>query len=560
MRINKNVKKIATLSVVGALAVGAIFAISREKPEDVAAIAGSWADFVDVSWTSASDARYSSYSDAPGSTLNSPYLIKTAEEFSGLRTFEDTEALAGKYIMLVNDIDLSAHYWDPIKLYGEGNIWDDAFANGDIYTSELPESEVVHLDGNSRVVKGMNIQNSYTEALMMTNTGGVYTAGATGLFGHLFKAEVSDLRIESPIMNLTRDSEISIYGDEYGMDNVELEVIDAISAAVGVAQRSTITGVHVTDLNFSYTAGFGEYFTGVDGADHFYSPMGIHAGGAIGAAFNRTIVGESSVKGGAVSVKPVVDEVNVGTMYSLDNYGSAISVAGLVGYSLESTIMSTCSSADVIFSDDGFTLNRSVDGNRPLFGYGMYFGGLVGFSSTRIPIYACIYNSCSHSDLNIDAEISEMTGVGGIAGGVYEDRLINNFYDGEIDYTNSGGYLGEIVGYLENGSTDSIVANYYADNGSNYPVGTFYAGDESEAFKIIGEAEMLAEDMNNGRALVLADITDHTNLDASYITQFLVEWSVQDGSFTLSCLGGIGVGPECPDKRVVEVPNTGFDK
>lgn len=599
MRLRKNIARASTFALVGALGVAGFIAVNNNTLEDSTAVTGSWATFVSTAWMNESDARYKDYTDTPGSTESSPYLIQTADEFSGIRAFENGSALAGKYLMLTGDIDLSAHYWDPIELYGSGSpeddIWDEIYDDGQLDLAAA--SEMVHFDGNSMKISGMNIENTYDKVIAGGDYSTYYT-GATGLFSYTYKASISNIRLDSPIINLTETSGVPIYDSSYYYG--ENPVSDLMGSVVGVAQNSQIAGVHVNNLKLDYTASFGDYVTdrcdersfSADGCNAYFSPVQIVAGGAIGLSFGETLVSETSVKDGVVNVVPQVDET-AGPgwgMYAL--YDGIVSVAGLVGVNMQSAVLSTCSSADVVFSDNNYTLAIYEDVEpsgygsetetetesiyslpsedfeqysaitRPRNGYKMFFGGLIGFSTSESYSVSggaevkCIYNSCSHSKLSIDAELSYTTAIGGIVGFALEERIMNNYHDGVLAESSSN-IFGEIVGGLAQYDYDdsALKSNFYMNRGYD-PIGMTMDGIPYTGFAQITTVEALAASLNNGRAYVMGDLASHTNMTSAQISQMTTEWAVQDGTFPLACTNSRSAGLVFPDNRI-DVPATG---
>lgn len=590
MRLRKNIARVTTFALVGALAVTAFFAINNNNEEETSAIAGTWRNILNTAWANPEDARYKNYGAEPGSSESAPFLIQTAEEFSGIRAFEGGDDLAGKYLMLANDIDLSAHYWDPIELYGKGDPEEDIEENDyDDVFGEVDESEVVHIDGNSRKITGMQVVNSYDRVPIQMDWGDGMSAGATGLFSYIYKARVADFRLENPAMALSETSGVDMWGYNGPMYG-EVQVVDAAGAVAGISHNSRIAGVHVTGINLNYTAEFGEFFDGGDNCYNieslaliegdyeeptfdcpaYYSPAHILMGGAVGYSFGESVIHNTSVKKGAVSAKPVVDET---LAWGMDFYDGGVAMGGLVGYNYQSAVLSTCGSADVVFSDDGYELDQreyvgleSVEESiepfmveapsRELSNYGMFFGGLVGFSSTEYNIQACVYNSCAHSELNIDAEISDITAVGGLVGGVVADSMVNNYFDGTI-ITSEDNIRGEIVGYLGFDEDEGymISGNYYVDRGVG-PYGLLVWDDISEdAFTAITTVDKLVRDLNAGRETVVTDILNHSEYSEDFLRQRVTGWAVQGAAFPLACADG-KAGLEFEDKRIV-VPNTG---
>lgn len=429
------------------------------------------------------------------------------------------------------------------------------------------DSEVVHFDGGSFNITGMNIENTYDKVLIRADDqwegDEMAYAGSTGLFSFVYKARVANIRLMNPVITLTETSGIATAEDN---DDYEIGVIDAMGSIIGVSQNSRVNDIHVGGLNLNYTASFGEFITPCEpnyalGSCAFYSPLQILSGGAIGYSYAQTIVRNTSVNGGVINVAPNVDETGIGWNMDALYYGG-VSMGGIVGYNYQSAIMNTCNNAKVKFSDDGYKLNdRSPQDqlapyDAPLYGYSMFYGGIVGMATSEVAIRTCVYNSCAHSDLEIDATISAATYIGGIAGGVAEDSLINNFFDGNITADDEN-YVGEIVGAMEvsNGNGYMVASNYYLDRGTS-PYGESYNPLTGEEFETITTIKQLVDNLNAGRSLVMANILDHTNFDNAFLDQYVLEWAVQDGTGALDCSNTTTAGLKFPDNSMT-VPDTG---
>ncbi|MFV0484849.1 MAG: hypothetical protein ACK5MU_01280 [Candidatus Saccharimonadales bacterium] len=564
MRLRKNIFRATTFTLVGVFGIGAIFAVNSLPQEETTAVSGSWANFVSTAWMNDSDARYKNYTETPGSSESSPYLIKTAEEFSGIRAFESGSALAGKYMMLANDIDLSAHYWDPIELYGAGDSEDDMYNidySNDNWLSG--DEETVHFDGNSVKITGMVVDNVYDQVLIYANEPwGDYAwpveAGSTGLFSFAYKARIANVNLVSPKITLSETSGIEATGD---LGWREIDVMDVAGTIVGASHNSRVINTHVSDPQIDYTASFGE---AIDDNDYHYAPSRIMVGGMVGYAFGQTVASNSSIKGGAINVAPIVNETLIDDegdiwMGSLDEGG--VAVGGIVGFNYQSVVLSTCNGSDISFTDAGYTLNSNrgneVEKSFALNSYQVAVGGIVGNSSTQYSFQACIYNSCAHSTLSVRTTQIGESYTGGIVGVLADDSMINNYFDG--NFASTGMYVGEIVGGLYTDPADGyvIASNYYLDRGTD-PYGTSYEASYG-GFGVITTTAKLTDDLNAGRQAVIKDSFGHAagELSEEFLESQVATWAIQDGSHPLDCVGSLKVGLVSPNTESIVVPDTG---
>lgn len=570
MRLQKNITRAVTFTLVGALSIAGISGINQSQIEETSAISGSWGDYLSTVWYDTGDSRYSEYRSAPGSSEDQPYLIRTAEEFSGLRSFEGTEALAGKFIKLTNSIDLSAHYWDPIELYGSGHADNDAFGLNNGFTpTPVNQDKIVSIDGGNYNITGMSILNTYDKITYPNSfnfpAGNEFYYGATGLFSFAYKTRIANIRLVQPTIILT---ETAGYPFPPNRNDHEIPVIDIVGAVVGTTQNALITDVHVTGLNLDYTASFGDYVgpceveAPVDSLGNcpYYAPMEITVGGIVGSSTSSSVVQNSSVNTGSINVAPQVDETIVGAPMTTINDGD-IFVGGIVGKNYRSLIMNACSDLNINFTDEGYNLvprNDDVIADSVQINfYRMQFGGIAGGSFATGRIDTCVYNSCSHSNLNIDAAISPLVMIGGVIGLLVEDSMVNTYFDGAI-IASEENYSGEIVGAVDvtGVQTHTLKSNYYLNRG-NDPVGIFFSDPVGDEFSPISTTQKLVSDLNKGRDLVIADLMTRTTLDAAAAEVRILTWAIQDGSGELDCSNTTAAGLVFPNDKNIDAPNTG---
>lgn len=548
----KSITRTAAYSLAGVFAFATLLTVSQGQPENANAISGTWADYTNTSWYNPSDSRYNSYTEAPGSSEASPFLIKTAEEFSGIRNFEGGSDLAGKYLKLANAIDFSAHYWDPIKVYGAGDSEYDILNIDYSGNYWIPgDDEVVYFDGDMQKITGLTIQNDYDKAVVFagdSNYRQKVNTGATGLFSFTYKTRLANINLVSPSITLSESSYTIM------QDYTSFNVSDTAGTVVGAAHNSRIVNVHVSNPQVNYNPSFGE---AKNEWDQVFAPTRVVMGGIVGYSFGQTFVIGDSIKGGSISANPTVP---VEASVEVD---SGIHIGGAVGLNIQSVIMSTCSGSNVSFSDAGYTFGQYVNG------YDITIGGVTGMSNSENSFQACTYNTCANGDVTTDITSADdnYVFVGGIVGLLENDSLINTFYDGNI--TTNATYAGEIAGSLNNqpASAYIIASNYHLDRG----IGAYGTANSTPldangqtSFTEITTSEQLLADLNAGRQLVIDDIITHAAgaLTDEFITAAVNFWEKQDGKRPLDCIGTLGVGlvfpgNVLPEEPPIGVPNTG---
>ncbi|MDR0398110.1 MAG: hypothetical protein LBH36_02950 [Candidatus Nomurabacteria bacterium] len=500
---------------------GLVFSAPRTSTS-AAKTSGNWVDHADGKWLNTNLPRYSKYPVKPGSDKDHPYVITSAAELAYLNMIGSDGSLAGKYIKLgpdcfqtLNEIDLSAHYWTPVNLYGS--------ENGSVFLDDV----AAHIDGNHVAIKGMKIYNTYTEANKLVFNeaydagcgdgsiqpgdtdylekceykGGFTNGAAVGLFGEVYKAQVTNFKLVAPEIIIDKQTDIcsSMVGlmsagyssvaigqscndpayknNAYWLNTRRIEIIGSL---IGTARYSMIIGNSVSDPNI----------------DIKFDPATLSVGGLVGylSGFNYLISAHSA--GGHIAIEPRVNPGNIPTGhlgcapqqgawpncyigssgYSYRQYASmelGINIGGLVGDNYHSAIMNGFSSTKIDLDATKITddIGKAVDavknisgldgifinefGTTSAYGY-LYIGGLVGRSDDIRGIAACILNSYSSSDIDIKM-IDSVT---------YEYALPTDFgvansvemryLDTGFDYARTG--IGGIAGYLY----DTAVNTYYA--------------------------------------------------------------------------------------------------
>ncbi|MDR1300684.1 MAG: hypothetical protein LBK50_03175 [Candidatus Nomurabacteria bacterium] len=291
--------------------------------------AGYWSDYADSSWLNADDKRYSEYgANAIGSSAEFPYLIETAAEFAYLGVSGESGEFAGQYIKLsrgcnceepLTEIDFSAHYWDPVSLYGG--------AIGSMYDDDV----ITHIDGNNVALVGVKIDgykraervvvscyeggeyssgcqsDSYRgdvvppapgdeASYLVEDTGFSLAAGSSGLFGELYKVRLANFRLIAPSIQIAHSSGF-IDETVYNNDWQPMSTQDAVGSLVGSARRTRILDSIVLDPDIDVVGGGGS--------------IGAMTGGMIGYASGYVYTINDHVNGGDVKWRPAaIDDLS----------------------------------------------------------------------------------------------------------------------------------------------------------------------------------------------------------------------------------------------------------
>ena len=170
-------------------------------------------------------------------TEESPYLIATEEQLAKLSVdVAGGEAYKGKWFKLMNDLDLSAHRWNPIGQYK----WE---SNGDTTHNNFSGN----FDGNGKTISGIYVDET--------------TDGFSGgLFGCITNsASASDSILQIEIRDLTVEDAV-IYGNEEGLFQGYNGILGSYVSA-GIDRNILIENVHVSG-SLNITCIYGNYSVG----------------------------------------------------------------------------------------------------------------------------------------------------------------------------------------------------------------------------------------------------------------------------------------------------------
>ena len=163
-----------------------------------------------------------------------PVEIHNADE---LKTM--AQDLYGSYV-LANDIDLSGEQWIPVGMYFStyetvnAPYWTFAFRGT--------------LDGAGHTLTGLNIGNytadasAWESAAAVWRNDGVYSGSEAALFGALAKANIHDLIIDKPVLNMTSDGDATPYA-------AALAGFDLGSTLKNITVNEPVISVKVSDQN-----------------------------------------------------------------------------------------------------------------------------------------------------------------------------------------------------------------------------------------------------------------------------------------------------------------------
>jgi len=302
-------------------------------------------------------------------TPENPYQICTAEQLDYVRYFLD------KHFVLNNDITLTGN-WLPI---------------GDEYGYFTGT-----LDGAEHTISGLHV----TEAVYVGEDDyhNSWSAYAAGLFAVLDGAEVSNLTLNNPVIDIDIDGPYSWAGHF------------AIGTVTGKSYGSQIREVIINNPTVV------KYID--DWETNFF-------GGAVGYALEGALPNSTGLKmniingveifGGKIEFTDVIDDRSY-------NY-----LGGIAGANYKSVIVNAAVYGTEIGTE--YTGTTTMDQ--------LSVGGIVGYTSAVNPVeeQACILNSISTAKIKIPSTLHVYGNfdVGGICGFVNEDAVVNTIYIGNWD-------------------------------------------------------------------------------------------------------------------------------
>ena len=377
-----------------------------------------------TSWTASSSYYDTSWSGS--GTASSPYLITTPAELAGLAYRVDAgTTYSGKYFRQTANLNLRAHYWDPI-----GDSTSKSFQG--------------YYDGGEHTITNLIIDNPSS------------SISYPGLFSYISGATIENITIAS--------SYIANY--EYG----------GLGFIAGYATDSIIENCHTASSNLVY----------VSNDDHSIGAGGIvglaQTGAIIRGCSNATDIdvyksdafGGSYVGGicGETSNCEIIDCYNEGEITSsgCDNLDFVQSIGGICGYSYYTTF-NGCYNEGFLNGDRcaGGIAGQIVSGSNIITNCynigevnGYYAGGIVAISTEKANNIINCYNTGTLYGSSIGAY-----GIGGICGYSFDSlNIINCFNVASVPRS----YHGGIITY--SGDGDYLSNNYYGgDCDAEYGMG-----------------------------------------------------------------------------------------
>lgn len=230
----------------------------NEEDEEIKANArGYWSDYIGTGWSGEVKNERIYYD-----IYNEEQLARLARNVNGNYYYEYNGTkyyFSNAYVTLMNDIDLSAHYWTPIgsSAYSTTEGW-WIFSS----TTWHPYYFSGHFDGNGHTISGMTINVSGADGIVSKYvSGNTYDYGdetvnftfnnctTIGLFGLTVGATIEDFTLD--------DGQIRIYSS--GDNNKSLWT--HVGAAVGLLSGGSISNVKNEGVTISYTQYSGDSAT-----------------------------------------------------------------------------------------------------------------------------------------------------------------------------------------------------------------------------------------------------------------------------------------------------------
>ncbi|MBO4917679.1 MAG: hypothetical protein J5374_07335, partial [Bacteroidales bacterium] len=300
----------------------------------------SWAGYADTSWYKPDQTEFE---------------IGTAEQLAGLAAIvnagEDGDDFAGKTIRLTDDIDLSAHAWEPIGFYkftANESVSEDEWYNYSVEIDYLERVKRAYETGNTAYshisytsFKGTFEGSGHTVTWLLV---GNQKVSGHGLFGLIENASISDLTVCSGYV----------------------EGFSGVSAIAGIALDSSISdcesNVELLAQHYGSKGGGtgGNYAGGIVGLGDDCTVVRCENRGDVSG--NRYSAGIVGCAGGLIS-----DCVNYGSILTNQEY-----CGGIVGK----------------VAGDSQTLNCQNHGELS----GLTAGGIVGFGASGTHYIKCCLN------------------------------------------------------------------------------------------------------------------------------------------------------------------------
>ncbi|MCL2651367.1 MAG: T9SS type A sorting domain-containing protein [Candidatus Azobacteroides sp.] len=285
------------------------------------------------SWASHTDIHFM---DGVTGGVADPYVIKTADQLAGLADLVNRgQTFSEKYIELGGNIDLGLYDWEPI---GNSKPLGHCFSGT--------------FDGKGFIISNLTVEPDYP-------------SDGVGLFGYIFRTKINDAKISNVHLEKL---------------NILVIAPSRIGGLVGISEGSTITDCSVTGAisGFSYIGGLVGQATGTDlvkcysfctiNSDVNYENIGGLVGSlelesTLSSCYSMGVVAAQRIIGGLVGFSSNSEVRNsyttataIGTSKGL---GAASSIGGIIG-DLVSTALSNCFARNIRASGDDARYDGSV--------------------------------------------------------------------------------------------------------------------------------------------------------------------------------------------------------
>ena len=430
-----------------------------------------------------------------------PFLISSAEELAGLSYMIKTGGTdyvinemmgaycyySGVYFKQTANIDLSAHYWEPI---GGMNDSGDMAAFGGVF------------DGNGFTISGLNCFGGVGSSNPMQALFGMVSGSSdTNL------AVLKNINLANSLIMAFGDympAGLSVYTVYAQIDNCAngASVMGAMAGGITtMAMFSTISNSY----NYGTLTGMGEGMLG-----------GIVAGSTMDVTITNcynlgTLTGTTMCAGGIYGMPMESSSISISNSYNfgkIDVTAQAIGgIAGvIVGSSGISIYIDTCASLGEIVARSGIdgAIIGGIVGMLQLdseptafeitnsYAYGdvnlqtmAMVGGLVGMLGGDYTAYSAAFINTSAADLTVTSDSSELLAA---QGGLYAEM------DGAMNVTNSYGIVNGTMTIST--ETSGMDGNFgYLENfqdGNPVPLGIYYITDYATTTGILDQLNRLA--------------------------------------------------------------------
>ncbi len=384
------------------------------------------------------------------------FTVTNAAQLAGVakNLQAEPDCYAGYAITLGADIDLSAHLWLPVNLFG-------TYEYDDMDEDEPHKYTAVTFNGNGHTISGLQVVDfTETGAIVSTVYSSYTNCGAAGLFAAVQYALVHDLTLEQPEITLTNSD---VY---YEYDEEEYVRFDMVGGVAGVIIQSKLRDCTVIDPHISVDQ------TPSDEME--YSADSLAVGGIVGYSCDLGFVTNCAVGGKTGLVEGEIDVY--APLITAEGYGARY-VGGAVGYSYCSAQNNTWANIEIDYSD----LSEDFD-PEDAWSCLVAVGGLVGGSSVRgyLADGTCIINCFSRSQISVASRAHEVdygeVHIGGVAGWL-DDMAMNTYFAGTI--TTGMEYEEEDDVYI--GHAFGWVTGYYVVENNYYEAGDGFIGVGNDA-------------------------------------------------------------------------------